>query len=84
MGLIDDGRWREKQSAFPLELDYIYVCRGFKGSLSDLTSVFSPRQILFDSSLNVRYKERLKDECRERGLSYAEVAEEGMLIALES
>lgn len=84
VGLIDDGRWREKQSAFPLELDYIYVCRGFKGSLSDLASVFSPRQILFDSSLNVRYKERLKDECRERGLSYAEVAEEGMLIALES
>ena len=21
VGLIDDGRWREKQSAFPLELD---------------------------------------------------------------
>lgn len=83
IGVMDDGRWRSKQSDSRQVLDYMYVCRGFKGNISDLTRLFSPRQILFDSSLSTQYRKVLEAECREKGLSYAEVPEEGIQIAWE-
>lgn len=83
IGLMDDDRWRNKQTAKGvLMLDYAYICRGFRGSIAELTTLFSPRQVLFDASLNSRYREALKAECREKGIAYADVPECGMLIAL--
>lgn len=83
IGLIDDIRWRNKQTdRQALLLDYAYICRGFRGSIAELTAVFSPRQVLLDSSLNPHYKEVLEAECREKGIAYADVPECGMLLAL--
>lgn len=83
IGLMNDARWKNKRAEVSLPvLDYAYICRGFRGTMADLEAVFSLRQVLFDSSLAPRYRDRLKAECRERGIVYAEVPECGMQLVL--
>ena len=64
IAVLNDARWRtyEASSRFPLE--YAYICRGFKGSLSQLDKLFAIRQVILDSSLNDAFREKLIRECQ--------------------
>lgn len=75
--LADDVRWRNKQTKERLPLDYVYICRGFRGSVKDLNELFRIKHIIFDDSLNENFKEQLKRECETAGLAYVDIGETG-------
>lgn len=75
--LADDVRWRNKQTKERLPLDYVYICRGFRGSVKDLNELFRIKHIVFDDSLNENFKEQLKRECETAGLAYVDIGETG-------
>ncbi len=75
--LADDVRWRNKQTKERFPLDYVYICRGFRGSVKDLNELFRIKHIVFDDSLNENFKEQLKRECETAGLAYVDIGETG-------
>ena len=77
IAVLDDGRWRtcESLSRFPLE--YAYICKGFKGSLSQLDKLFIIRQVILDSSLSDAFREKLIRECQLLKISYTDLSVQG-------
>lgn len=59
IAVLDDARWRTCESLSRLPLEYAYICRGFKGSLSQLDKLFVIRQVILDSSLSDAFREKL-------------------------
>lgn len=73
--LMNDDRWKNKRAEKRLSLDYVYVCRGFRGSMSDIDGLFSVRCVLLDAWLTDWQREKLKSECHERGVECRELSE---------
>lgn len=70
IGLFNHGRWQQKQSSTRLTLDYAYICRGFRGDLESLSSLFHIRTVIFDTSLSESYCSFLIEECRKLKIPY--------------
>lgn len=77
--ILTDNRWRNKTVDKPLFIDYLYVCKGFKGRLAMLAPLFETKKIILDSSLSVYRLAELKDECRLLGLDFISISEKGSL-----
>ena len=75
VAVIRDEQWKNKQSTPLIPVDYVYVCRGFKGSLQQLLHVFQIRQVVLDTSLSDWRRERLRQECEELHIPCREVSE---------
>lgn len=77
VGVLDDGRWKNCQASWRLPLDYVYICRGFKGNLSRLNDLFEMKQVILDSSLSEGYREMLIKECQLLKISYTDLSVQG-------
>ncbi len=75
--LVNDNRWENKVTQTPLLIDYLYVCKGYKGKLEDCVSVFRIRKVVLDASLGEYRLNLLKSECRRRGLDYISLMDKG-------
>lgn len=82
VALLDNGNWRNRQALHPLSVDYVYICRGFRGSLKDIISLFQIRQVVLDGSLNETFREKLKQECKAAGLACMDISEKGSYAIL--
>ena len=78
--LLTDDRWRYRQAAHRLPVDYLYITRGYHGHLKELTAVFQLHAVIVDPRLSSLYRLRIQDECRELGLMCMEQKESGMLV----
>lgn len=82
VALLDNGTWKNRQTAYPLSVDYVYICRGFKGSLKDVIPLFHIGRVVLDASLSEAYREKLKQECETAGLDYIDISEKGSYAIL--
>lgn len=80
--LLHDGRWKNKESAHLMPIDYLYISEGYKGHLSDLSSLFSIREVVLDASLSAYYQNRFIQECIELGISYISLSAKGSACIL--
>ena len=76
---LHDDRWANKSASVPLPVDYLYVCRGYKGTLADLDRLFAVRFVVFDASFTGFYRRRLEEECLQRGIPCHALDKEGAL-----
>ena len=74
--------WQNKTSDIRLSLDYVYICRGFKGSVSMLARMFDIRSVVLDSSLSEYLRDRLIRECQLLKISYTDLSKEGSCLIL--
>ena len=79
IGVLSDNRWRDKSVSQNLELDYLFVCKGFNQSIESLFSLFKIKKVVLDASLSKYEAERFKEECQKLGLDFADIASEGSL-----
>lgn len=77
VAVLKDSSWRKKQAEERLPLDYVYICRGFRGNMTGLSRVFEIRRVVFDASLNPSYREFLKAECLRNRIPFTELSAEG-------
>lgn len=77
IAVLDDARWRTCESSLRLPLEYAYICRGFKGGLSQLDKLFVIRQVILDSSLSDAFREKLIRECQLLKISYTDLSVHG-------
>ena len=69
VALLNDDRWRKKEVNPQIQVDYIYICRGFKGDLANLQRVFRFNQLVLDTSLSTYYRETLLKQCRQQQIA---------------
>ena len=77
--LLSDNRWERVRADSLAEVDYVYVCRGFTGSLLHLSRLFRPRCVVLDASLSRWGRERYARECGELGWGFHDMQEHGAL-----
>lgn len=77
IAVVKNEAWKNKQCNPPIRADYVYVCRGFKGSLQNLLHVFQVGQLVLDSSLSDWRQERLRQESEELHIPCSKVSEKG-------
>ncbi len=78
--LLNDNRWRNQVADVQLPVDYAYISKGYRGSLSELSGLFAFRQVIIDSSVSSFYRERILAECRNLQIPYR-LLEEGSVYA---
>ncbi len=80
--LLCDGRWRNKKSDAPVSIDYLYVSRGYKGTIKELASLFKVGTVVIDSSLSGYYQDKIIGDCIRLGISYLPLSEKGSVRIL--
>ena len=78
--IVNDNHWqtlRNKSTTPTLYIDYLYLCKGYDGRLKELTKFFLPGCIIFDASLSEYCRDCFKEECKEYGLRFISLSEEG-------
>lgn len=75
--LLCDDRWRNLKSDRPLTVDYLYVSKGYRGGIGELTSLFSIGVVVLDASLSDYYRNRIADDCVRLGIPYLLLSQKG-------
>lgn len=75
--LLADNRWQNKTADKLLDVDYIYLCKGYRGKIAPLQKIFRIKKIILDTSLSDYKSDRLKEECRTLGLDYIDISSKG-------
>ena len=70
IGILKDTTWTHKQAQPKIPLDYVYLCRGFRGNLATLRRVFTIRHLILDVSLSTRYRRLLEQQCNEQKIPF--------------
>ena len=77
--MLSDGRWEGMAGKKRADVDYLYICRGYRGSLSDIGRLFRPRHVVLDASLWDSDWRRYATECKALGWDIYDMKEEGAL-----
>ena len=56
-----DASWKIKISKHPLQIDYLYISKGYNGRIEELTSLFRIRTVVLDVSLSDYRSDILKN-----------------------
>lgn len=75
--LLADNRWQNKKAECLLNIDYMYLCRGYRGKIAPLQRLFRIKKIILDTSLSTYKSNRLKEECKSLGLDYIDMSAKG-------
>ena len=78
--VVADNRWRNKVAGSPLEIDYLYISRGYRGTLAELLQLFRVKQVVLNKSLGRYRLRKLQEECRELHLECTSLGEDGALL----
>lgn len=76
---ISDTLWWKARSPHPIDVDYLHVCRGFRGKLQVLSPIFRPSLVVLDASLSVRRSQTYAEECRVLGWPVYDMRTRGAL-----
>lgn len=77
--ILSDRRWQGMTGKHRAEVDYLYVCRGFDGNLTEMSHLFHPRCVVLDASLWSRDRERYIRECETLGWNFHDMKVKGAL-----
>ena len=82
IAVLDDSSWKNRYADTRRTIHYLYLCRGFKGSLKNLLNVFEIGTVIIDSSMSDWWNERIRKECMEIGLDYVDISGQGSYTIL--
>ncbi len=77
--MLTDDRWDRIKGLRRASVDYLYVCRGYRGSMHRLFRLFHPRRVVLDASLWRRDRLRYIQECRRLGWDFHDMEAQGAL-----
>lgn len=75
--VLADNRWQNKQVNRLLDIDYMYLCRGYQGKITPLQKIFRIHTIILDASFGSYKLGLLKEECKRLGLDYIDISQKG-------
>ncbi|MEG1580336.1 MAG: ComEC/Rec2 family competence protein [Bacteroidaceae bacterium] len=78
--ILKDERWKKRSSSHPLDVDYLYLCKGSTYQFTQLTPLFRPQLVLLDSSLSDYWRNYFIEECKKRHLAFYDIKKDGAFI----
>lgn len=76
---VSDNRRRNRTATPPLAVDYLYISRGYRGSIAELTPLFRIGMVITDASLSAYRQEKIANECARLGIAYHNLTQQGAL-----
>ena len=70
---------KNKISKHPLQIDYLYISKGYNGRIEELTSLFRIRTVVLDVSLSDYRSDILKNDCCRLAIPCIALKERGAL-----
>lgn len=77
--ILHDDTWTGMSAKVRAEVDYVYVCHGYRGDLHHLSRMFSPRLVVLDASLRTHERLRHLRACSALGWPYYDMEKQGAL-----
>lgn len=77
--MLCDNRWNVPKSEHKMPIDYLHICKGFKGSLHLISKAFQPKHVVLDASLTSYYRNKYTKETEEIGWEIYDMHELGAL-----
>lgn len=74
-----DNRWTGGYAKSPYPIDYLYICRGTRTSLDELSRLFIPRLVVLDGSLRWNERKRYRRQCDALGWKLYDMSTKGAL-----
>lgn len=75
--MIKDNNWQNKVTDQPLPVDYLYLCKGYKGKLVGLMPLFQVQKVVIDSSVSDYHRKAFEKECALLGIEFISLSEKG-------
>lgn len=75
--VLNDNCWRNKTASKPLSIDYLYLCKGYEGCLNELAGLFVINNVVLDASLSGHRLQAYERECRQQGIHFISLSDEG-------
>ena len=77
--MLDSDKWSYRISEKRLNVDYVVICKGFKGHLNDVESLFETQNWVLHSSLTDFWRRRYIGELGEMKITPFDMKKSGML-----
>ncbi len=78
--LVNHNRWEKITAKHPLTIDYLWICKGFEGTIGSLQSLFHFKEVILDASLPERIQIKLETECIRLQIPYKRIAVHGAYV----
>lgn len=78
--MVSDNRWRGKQASCRLDVDYLFIAKGYRGGLSELAPLFNVRQVVLDASISAYYRQRIQEDCNRLDIPCRLLEQESMYV----
>lgn len=75
--LLADDRWRGKCAPAPLPIDYLYISKGYRGGVEELSALFSVGMVVMDAFLPAYSQNRIANDCIRLGIPYLSLSQRG-------
>ena len=75
VGVMKSSYWKDVRLTGKTKLatlDYVYICRGFGGSITGLCGLFEIKNVIIDETVSESYRNFLKDECKKLNIKCVE------------
>lgn len=82
IAIVNDNRWDSLLAETPMMVDYLYLSKGYRGTITSLRRLFNTDQVIFDASIPEYRQERLEIECDTLGISFFSLSREGSMVIL--
>ena len=77
--MLCDNRWYATISEHKMLVDYLHICKGFRGTLRSISKAFRPKCVVLDASLTPYYRNKYAKEAEEVGWDIYDMHELGAL-----
>ena len=75
--MMNDNRWQKRTARLPLAVDILYISRGYRGGLSEVTPALAPGRVVIDASLSPYYRQRIIGDCIRLAIPYHDLSRQG-------
>lgn len=82
VAMIGDKSWKNLKVDSPLFIDYLYLCKGYNGTLEQLLTLFRPRCVIVDRSFPNYLQSEVIRTCQGHSLPFRLLAKEGSVSFL--
>ena len=79
IAFIHNNNWRKTKANTPLQIDYMYIAKGFNGTLLELQQSFAIQKLILDGSLSKYQRNRLQKMSDSLNIPIHNIETEGAL-----
>jgi competence protein ComEC len=78
--ILKDDFLKNKRTEKPLELDYLILSNKIKPKMEEILACVQPKKVIIDKSISKGYTNYIKRVCKQRGIQYYSIAENGAYV----